>query len=264
MNPLIQRLRDRKTCLNAWLMIPDALVAEMIAQTGWDSVTIDLQHGLFDFAATVRSLQALHGRGVAPLVRVPWNEPGILGKVLDAGAWGVICPMVNTADDARALVEACLYAPQGSRSYGPIRAGLYGGPEAYQHTANENVLVLPQIETVQAVENLEAILAVPGVSGVYVGPGDLGLAMGLPPVMDREEPEILRLYERVVAAAEAAGKIAAIHNATPAYAARMVRMGFHMVTAASDVGLLVFGAMQAVKAVQHLSVDTPPQASEPA
>src|SRR6187402_907534 len=134
-NPLMQRLKDGKACINGWLMVPDAFVAEIMAQTGWDSLTIDLQHGLHDYRSAVTALQALHGRPVTPLARVPWNEPGIIGKVLDAGAWGIICPMVNTPADAKALADACLYAPLGARSNGPIRAGFYGSTSPYQSIA---------------------------------------------------------------------------------------------------------------------------------
>jgi 4-hydroxy-2-oxoheptanedioate aldolase len=252
MNPLMQRLKEGKVCVNGWLMVPSAYTAEVMAQTGWDSLTIDIQHGLQDFQSAVACMQAMKGSGVTPLVRVPWNEPGIIGKVLDGGAWGVICPMVNTAAEARAFADACLYAPAGARSNGPFRAGFYGTSSPYQSVANENVLILPQIETLEAVENLEAILDTPGISGAYVGPGDLGLTMGLPPVLDREEPEVLALYETVLAATRKRGQVAGIQNATPAYAARMAQMGFQILTVATDINLMGFAAQQAVKATRDL------------
>ncbi|MDR6510962.1 4-hydroxy-2-oxoheptanedioate aldolase [Novosphingobium capsulatum] len=251
-NPLIERLKRGEVCVNGWLLAPDSYVAEIMAQTGWDSLTIDLQHGLHDYRSAVESLQALHGRGPVPLARVPWNEPGIIGKILDAGAWGIICPMVNNAEQARALVDACLYAPQGARSNGPVRAGFYGTESPYQGIANANVLVLPQIETVEAVENLEAILDVPGISGAYVGPSDLGLAMGLAPVLDRQEPEILAIYDRVIAAVRARNLIAGIQNGTAAYAAEMAAKGFQIVTVATDVNLMGMAAFQAVTTTRSL------------
>jgi len=245
-NPLMERLKAGKACVNGWLMINNGFVAEVMAQIGWDSLTIDLQHGLQDYGSLVGMMQAMHGHPVTPMARVPWNEPGIIGKVLDAGMWGIICPMVNTAEQAKALVDACLYTPLGTRSYGPIRAGFYGSKTIYQETANDNVLVLPQIETVEAVENVEAILDVPGISGVYVGPGDLGLSMGLSPVLDREEPEVLRMYDKILAATRARGKFAGIQNATSTYAARMGRMGFQILTVSSDITLMGQAAQQAV------------------
>jgi len=252
-NPLLQKLQNGEACLNGWLTVPDPFVAEIMAQTGWDSLTIDLQHGLHDYRSAVSALQALHGRPVTPLARVPWNEPGIIGKVLDAGAWGIICPMVNTPADAKALADACLYAPLGARSNGPIRAGFYGSTSPYQSIANANLLVLPQIETPEAVENLDAILDTPGISGAYVGPSDLGLCMGLPPILDREEQPILDIYERVIAATRKRRQFAGIQNNSPAYAARMGKMGFQILTIATDINLMGFAAHQAVKAGRELT-----------
>jgi 4-hydroxy-2-oxoheptanedioate aldolase len=251
-NRLISALRAGDAVLNGWCVIADSFTTEVLARTGWDSLTLDLQHGLHDYRSAVASLQALGSNGPVPLARVPWNEPGIIGKILDAGAWGIICPMVNTAKEARALVDACLYAPQGTRSNGPIRAGSYGSETPYQAIANGNVLVLPQIETPQAVDNVEAILDVPGISGVYVGPSDLGLAMGMPPILDRQEPEILAIYDRVIAATRQRGKIAGIQNGTPEYGARMAAMGFQIITISTDINLMGAGAFAAVATTRKL------------
>lgn len=251
-NKLKAKLAQGAFCINGWSTFPCASTAEIFAQMGWDSVTYDMQHGLHDYQSVVSCIQATQAHSATPLVRVPWNEPGVIGKVLDAGAWGVICPMINTPDDARALVKACLYAPAGERSYGPIRAHAYGGPlTAYHVTANDEVLILPQIETREAVENLEAILDVPGISGVYMGPSDLGFSMGLAPVLDREEPEILALYERVIAETAKRKLLTGIQNNKPEYAARMAQMGFGLVTVANDMGLLAVAAGGAVAATRQ-------------
>ena len=156
------------------------------------------------------------------------SEDVTLGKALDAGAAGIICPMVNTPDEARALVKAMRYPPLGSRSHGPIRAGVYGEAGTYYKTANDDVICMPMIETEEAVRN-DAILDVAGIDAVYMGPGDLGLSMGLPPALDREEPEILKHYETVIRACQKRGVFAGLHNATPAYAMRMSAMGFRYV-----------------------------------
>jgi 4-hydroxy-2-oxoheptanedioate aldolase len=176
------------------------------------------------------------------MVRVPWNEPGIIGKVLDGGAWGVICPMVNTPKEAKALADACLYPPAGKRSNGPIRAVMYGEASAYQSIANDEVLVIPMIETQEAIDNIDAILDVPGISGIYVGPSDLGFSLGLRPMLDREEPHVIAIYEKLIAAAGRHGRFAGIHNATGAYAARMIAMGFRFVTILNDSGLMARAA----------------------
>jgi 4-hydroxy-2-oxoheptanedioate aldolase len=239
-----------KPVINGWLAIPNAFSAEVMAQAGWDSLTVDLQHGVQDFLSCVACFQGIQHMGVTPMVRVPWNEPGIIGKVLDVGAYGVICPMVNTAEQARALVAACRYPPQGTRSNGPIRAGIYGQYGAaggYQKTANDEIMVIPMIETQEALDNLEAILDVPGINGIYVGPSDLGLSLGLEPRLDREEPEILKIYERLLKETSRRGIAAGLHNATGAYARRMIDMGFRLVTIANDSGLMLSAARAAVQ-----------------
>ena len=192
MNKLKARLKSGKACVNAWLAIPSGFSAEVMAQCGFDSVTVDMQHGVQDYLSMVQCFQAMDKYPITPMVRIPWNEPGIIGKVLDGGAWGVICPMVNTPAEAKALASACLYPPKGKRSNGPIRAAAYGEASPYQTIANDEVLVIPMIETQEAIDNLDAILDVPGISGIYVGPSDLGFSLGLKPVLDREEPEIFR------------------------------------------------------------------------
>ena len=146
-----------KAVVNAWLAIPSGFSAEVMAQCGWDSVTVDMQHGVQDYQSMVACFQAMGQHPVTPLVRVPWNEPGIIGKVLDGGAWGVICPMVNNAAEAKALVSYALYPPKGKRSNGPIRAGAYGSATPYQKTANDEVLIIPMIETQEAIDNIDAI-----------------------------------------------------------------------------------------------------------
>ena len=183
---------------------------------------------------------------ITPMVRVPWNEPGIIGKVLDGGAWGVICPMVNNVAEAKALVSYALYPPKGKRSNGPIRHATYGAPSPYQATANDEVLVIPMIETQEAIDNIDAILDVPGISGIYVGPSDLGLSLGLEPRLDREEPQVLKIYEKLVAACKKRSQFAGIHNGTASYAAKAFGMGFQLCTIANDSGLMAMAARAAV------------------
>jgi 4-hydroxy-2-oxoheptanedioate aldolase len=242
MNKLKARLKSGKACLNGWLAIPSGFSAEVMAQCGFDSVTVDMQHGVQDYQSMVQCFQAMDKYPITPIVRIPWNEPGIIGKVLDGGAWGVICPMVNTPADAKALVSAALYPPTGKRSSGPIRASAYGEASPYQTFANDEVLIMPMIETQEAVDNLDAILDVPGISGVYIGPSDLGFSYGLKPVLDREEPQIFTIYEKILAATKKRNLFAGIHNSTGAYAARMIAMGFRFVTLANDSGLMARAA----------------------
>ena len=182
---LRQRWRDGATTLGAWISLRDPLLAEVAGQAGFDYVVVDMQHGLNDYADVVAMLQAMAGSATVPLVRVPWNEQGIIGRVLDAGALGVIIPMVNTADEARRAVDGMPISPDGTRSIGPLVARIRYGLD-YPSIANEAVACIPMIETRQAVEGIDEILAVPGIDAVYVGPADLSMSYGLAPRVDQQ------------------------------------------------------------------------------
>ncbi len=250
-NKIKQLWQSGGAAVNGWLVIPNGFAAETMAQAGWDSVTVDLQHGVQDYMSMVTCFQAMQAHPVLPMVRVPWNEPGIVGKVLDAGAYGVICPMVNTVEQAQNFVSYCRYPPAGARSNGPIRAGIYGVSTGYQKTANEEILCIPMIETQQAIDNLEAILDVPGIDAVYIGPSDLGFSMGLIPILDRDEPQILAAYDKIIRQTGKRGIAACVHCGTAAYAKRAIGMGFKLVTISNDSGLLLGAAKQAVTEVRN-------------
>src|SRR6201986_2421287 len=254
-NMLKKRLQAGKACVNAWLASPSGFSAEVMAQCGWDSVTVDIQHGVQDYQSMVQCFQAMDKHPITPLVRVPWNEPGIIGKCLDGGAWGIISPMCNNKAEAKALADACMYPPLGKRSNGPIRAAAYGVASSYQTTANDEVLVIPMIETQDGIDNIDEILSVPGISGIYIGPSDMGFSLGLIPTLDREEPLILGIYEKLLASCKKHGKFAGIHNGTAAYAARMIGMGFRFVTIANDSGLMARAAREAVTATRKAAGD---------
>ena len=245
-NKLKQIWSSGKTVINGWLAIPSGFSAEVMAQCGFDSITVDLQHGLQDYHSMVHCFQAMQAHPVTPMVRVPWNEPGIIGKVLDAGAYGVICPMINSAEEAEQLVSACKYPPRGARSNGPIRAGIYGGSSGYQATANEDTLCFPMLETRSAIDHMDEILDVDGIAGVYVGPSDLAFSYGLAPKLDREEPQILQIYDRIIAACGKRNICAGIHTNSVAYATRAIAMGFGLVTIMNDSGMLATFARNAV------------------
>lgn len=230
-----------KPVVNGWLAIPDSFSAEVMAQQGWDSLTIDLQHGVIDYAAMVRMLQAISTTATVPVVRVPWLEPGIVMKSLDAGAYGIICPMVNTRDDAARLVAYTRYAPRGTRSFGPIRAAMYGGPD-YAEKANDTVVVFAMIETAQALDNLDAILSVEGLDAIYIGPSDLSLALGCKPVFDDVDPKVADAIRHICERARAHGVKAGVHNGRVDVALARVAMGFRFVTVSSDARLLASGS----------------------
>jgi 4-hydroxy-2-oxoheptanedioate aldolase len=235
--------------VNGWLSIPSGFSAEVMAHQGFDSLTVDMQHGVVDYQAAVTMLQAVSTTSVIPLARVPWNDPAFLMKILDAGVYGVICPMVNTADEAEALVRACKYPPRGYRSWGPVRASIYAGTD-YGDRANQDLIVMPMIETAEAVKNLDDILSVSGVDAVYVGPSDLSLTLGCTPRLDQTDPPVVEAQQKIVAACKRHGVIAGIHNATPAYALKMIEAGYQFVTLASDSRFLAARAAEEVAAVR--------------
>jgi 4-hydroxy-2-oxoheptanedioate aldolase len=246
-NPLRDRLRAGEPCYGAWLSIPDSFVAEAVAQQGFDYVCIDLQHGMMDYAAAAEMILAIHSAGSVPIVRVPSNEIGIINRMLDAGARGIIVPLIETVADVEAAVRACRYPPDGSRSFGPNRAALEGGPD-YFETANETVLCIPMVETKPALDSIEEILAVPGVDALYVGPNDLSLALGMKPGPDNPDP-YQSAYQRVAEACGAAGIAAGIH-ANASLAPKHVETGYRMITVTSDTGSLVRGVAKDLRAAR--------------
>ena len=249
-NQLKQRWASGKAALNGWINIPAGFSAEVMAKCGFHSVTVDLQHAPQDCVSMVQCFQAMQAHPITPLARVPWLEPGIVGKVLDNGAMGVICPMVNNRQSAEALVQYAKYPLRGARSFGPIRASIYGGGSSYHRTANEETLVLPMIETQEAVENLDEILDVKGIAGIYVGPADLAFSYGKEPEVDHEEEFFLDIYAKLIAACNKRGLCAGIHAGSGAYAARMVKMGFRLVTIATDTSLLEMAATTEIAAAK--------------
>ena len=248
-NRLRELWADDKPAINGWLAIPSSFSAEVMAHQGWDTLTIDLQHGVIDYAAMVPMLQAISTTHTVPIVRVPWLEPGILMKALDAGAYGVICPMINTREDAQRLVHYTHYAPQGTRSFGPIRASLYGGTDYPRH-ANTTIVTFAMIETAQALDNLDAILSVEGLDAIYIGPSDLSLSLGCKPVFDDVEPPVQKAIEHIVARAKAHGVVAGIHNGRADVARARVALGFRFVTLGSDARLLAAGSQELLAAMR--------------
>jgi 4-hydroxy-2-oxoheptanedioate aldolase len=235
--------RDDRAAVNGWLAIANGFAAETMAHQGWDTLTIDLQHGVVDYQAMVGMLQAISTTPTVPIVRVPWLEPGILMKSLDAGAYGVICPMVNTREDAQKFVAWTNYAPRGTRSFGPARALLYGGADYARH-ADATLVRFAMIETAQALDKLDAILSVEGLDAIYIGPSDLSLALGCRPTFDDVEPKVAQAIDHILDRALAHGLVAGIHNGTPEAALARIAKGFRFVTVSSDARILAAGSQQ--------------------
>jgi 4-hydroxy-2-oxoheptanedioate aldolase len=231
--------------LNGWMTIPDAYANALFAGAGWDSVTLDAQHGLFEDRSLRDSLHALAEKTPKRLVRVPWNHPPDLMRVLDLGADGIIAPMIDSVAEAEALAAACWYPPRGRRSFGPGLAALRAGSRPYEAFAAD-IEVWAMIETRGGFDAVEEIAAVDGITGLYVGPNDLALCLGLPPGSSREEPQMFEAFARIIAAANSAGKESGIFCIEPAYARRMAELGFTMVTVAGDSALMTAAAVAAV------------------
>ena len=241
-NKLKELFKAGKPIINSWLAVPSSFSAEIMAQQGWDSLTIDMQHGLMDYPNAINILQAISTTETTPMARVNWNEPGQIMKILDAGCYGIICPMVSNREEAENFIQACQYPPKGYRSFGPIRASIYGG-EDYAKNANQEILKLAMIETKEALEKLDEILDTPNLDGIYIGPADLSLAVGEEPGFDKAEntkayKEILRILE----AAKKRNLLAGLHNGTAEYAEKMLDKGFNLVTVGSDSRYISAGA----------------------
>jgi 4-hydroxy-2-oxoheptanedioate aldolase len=248
-NAIRKTLASGGHVLNAWLAIPSSYSAELMAHQGWDSVTIDLQHGPIDFQVAVGMLQAISTTDAVPMARVPWNDPAIIMKLLDAGAYGLICPMVNSQAEAEVFVAAARYAPRGIRSFGPNRAVQYGGADYWQH-ANDEVLLLAMIETGKALHNLDEILSVPGLDGTYIGPSDLSLSMGRSPTLDPTDKDVLGAMETIRRKTRERGLIAGVHTDSAKTALRRYEEGFQLCTILNDARLLIAAAQAAVREVK--------------
>jgi 4-hydroxy-2-oxoheptanedioate aldolase len=256
---------EGKSALNGWLSTDSPFVAEIMAAQGYDSLTIDLQHGFVGYDAARGMLQAMRASGVTPMVRVPWLDPADIMKALDAGAYGIICPMVNTRAEAEQLVSYMRYPPNGVRSFGPSRVTFSAGADYGQH-ADKEVLCFAMIETAEAMRNLDAIVATPGLDGVYIGPADLTLGLTgrkYPTGFDREEPEMIEAIKRVLDSAHKAGIRACLHNGSAAYAAKAVGWGFDLVTISNDVRLLAGAAAASVAEARKLIGSAPKEPAAP-
>lgn len=248
--------------INAWCSIGNPFVAEIIAAQGYDSITVDLQHGALDYTDLLPMYQAMKSSGATLMARVPWLDPAAIMKALDAGAMGIICPMINNRKEAEEFVSYMRYPPLGQRSFGPTRAVF--AHDGYGVSANEEVLAIAMIETKDGAENLSEIASTPGLDGIYVGPADLtlGTQQGrLPPGLDRQEPEMIELIKKIAAECQKNEIGACLHCLTPEYAAQAIGWGYNLTTVAGDVRLLAAAASTSIQSFHELTgrTDTPGQ-----
>jgi 4-hydroxy-2-oxoheptanedioate aldolase len=257
-NQLRKTLAEGGRIVNGWLAIPNSYSAEVMAHQGWDAVTIDLQHGPVDFQTAVTMLQAISTTNAVPMARVPWNDAAIMMKLLDAGAYGLICPMINTKEEAEQFVNFCRYPPLGTRSLGPNRAVQYGGADYWQG-ANEEIILLAMIETRKGVQNLDQILSVKGIDGVYVGPSDLSLSLGKPPTLDPSDKEVLEAMATICKKVRERNLIAGVHTDGAKTALRRFEEGYQLCTILNDARLMAMAAAQAVKEARGQAAPAAPK-----
>lgn len=249
MTPLRELWDSGRPTIGAWCVMPSAFSAELVGRTGFDWVCVDTQHGLIGYDQMASMLQALAITATPAFVRVPWNDPAEIMKALDAGAQGVIVPLVNSAEEARRAVGACRYPPDGYRSWGPVRASL-DLPGYTPATANRRTVVAVMIETAAGVLAADEIVSVPGVDAVYVGPSDLALSHGIAPSADAESPEHSRLIDSILDACNRHGVVAGIHCGTVDTALRWRERGFRMLNVTSDAVFMRQTATSVVSALR--------------
>jgi 4-hydroxy-2-oxoheptanedioate aldolase len=249
------RWQRGEVTLGAWCMIPSSLTAEILAKGGFDWVLIDMQHGCMDYQTAVEMIRAIDLAGITPLVRIPWNEPGIIGRMLDAGAMGIVAPMINSVGEAQKLVDACRYPPIGKRSLGPIRVGARDGM-GYVASANDRIAVIPMIETAEALAGVEDIAAVPGVDALFVGPFDLSFSLGLRPGDNDGEPKFDDAIARINAAARS-NDVATAVLSTAALAPLRASQGFTMISVITDSSALAVAAHASLSSARSAIAEGP-------
>jgi 4-hydroxy-2-oxoheptanedioate aldolase len=253
-NILRQRAQAGEASVNGWLSIPSAYAAEVMGHQGFDSVTVDLQHGMIGFDAAIGMLQAISSTPAMPMARVGKSDGAMVMQLLDAGAYGIVCPMISSASEARDFAAFCRYPPRGRRSFGPARGLLYGGSDYFKH-ADDEVLCLAMIETTDGLRDIEDILAVEELDGVYVGPNDLALALGCPPSGEPADAVVVDGIRAICNAAYKHKKIAGIFCSSGEAAAKRLEEGFGLVTPGNDVGLLSRAAKAAVATSRRRRAD---------
>ena len=252
-NPVLETWRNGGQTIGGWLSSDSTLTAEAMGHLGFDWVCIDLQHGASESSDVMPMLQALSNTDTVPFVRVRWNEPSLIMRVLDAGAMGVIIPLVNNREEAERAVWAMRYPPTGGRSSGPFRAAMYGG-ENYGAEANDNIALVVMIETAEALDNLDEILSVDGVDAAYIGPSDLAYAIGLSPTGDNNDPKHIETVHKIYDACKRHGVAPGVHTGSVEFTNRWLDHGFQMVMLGADTGFLrQAAAPQLAEARSHIS-----------
>lgn len=233
-----------------WLHIPNTWTAEVMANAGWDGVTVDMQHGLHSIETAIQMMQAISTTETVPIARSNWNTPGEIMRLLDGGAYGIICPMINTKEECQSFVGACKYPPLGYRSFGPTRARVYGGLDYAEH-ANDEILTLAMVETVKAVENIKGICETKGLDGIFIGSGDLKLS-----IKATEKENVDALFDQAVNTilkeCQQNNLVAGVWCATIEDAKKMVDKGFKFIALKSDSMMLTQYAKEQTTTLKNI------------
>lgn len=252
-NHVKDRLRRGEPSIGTWLSLPSPEAAEYVSRLPVDWLVVDTEHNPIDITTLSQMFMAISGTGVAPMVRIPWNTPEHFKRVLDAGAWGIVTPMVNSREEAESAVQAARYHPLGNRSVGGGRHGFSFDTTAidYYRNANEQVLLIMQIEHIDGVNNVEEIVSVPGIDAVYIGPNDLaasmGLGLGVP--LEHDDPDLVRAIHHVRDVAKARGLPTGIHTSSAAGVNQRLGEGFQFCAMASELRYMVAGIIDDLREI---------------
>lgn len=247
---LIQFWNEGESSVNGWLGINSPVSAEKMATLSWDTITIDTQHGMIDLGQAMTMIQAIAATGKITLCRVPWNDPIWIMKLLDAGAVGIICPMINNREQCEKFVSACRFAPEGGRSWGPVRIP-FSDPLDYLAWANRNIATIAMLETQEAIDNLESILSTPGLNAVYVGPSDLALSLGEKPDIMAKSNKVKNALREIKKQAEIMNIIPCLHTGNGEMAKDYLSSGWRLASITNDLRLMVDGANAALQKAKN-------------
>jgi 4-hydroxy-2-oxoheptanedioate aldolase len=239
-----------KTAVGTWINYPTVVEAETLANMGWDWVCVDVEHSGIDLETVQSLFMAIGANGTIPLARIRWNDVTSIQPVLDVGAYGIIIPMINTVQDAENAVKMAKYPPMGYRSSGNGRYSQWAGSDYGRH-ANEQVLVIPMIEHIEAVNNIEGILSVPGIAACFIGPNDLAWSMGIQWEGGSQHPRHKEAVAHVIEVAKKLKVPAGYHCGSPEEVNMRIEQGFQFLCCMNDASFLRKSAMEAFNKIKR-------------
>ena len=248
-NMVKEKIGRGEPSIGTWVSSGSPLMAEVLSHAGFDWLTVDLEHNAIDMESLLACFYAIAPTDTVPFVRVPWNDPQILKRVLDVGAYGAVVPNIKDPEEAEQAVQACRYAPEGFRGMGTLRGRLYGGPD-YFEKANEEIAVILMIEDVEAVRRIEEICKVPGIDSLFIGPNDLASSLGVPTGFDNPHPDHKAAVRQVLETGKQYNLPVGIHCSGPEEVNRRIEEGFQWIAIVSDARFLAAGAQSALEQIR--------------